>query len=243
MNRGIENVLLSKFFEEFLYIRVLDVKCSEILIFPRQSLLTISIPINTTSIPFQTTTSNFDQSNTMALNRYNRPFFTGFDDFFAPTPFLTRDRDFFDLMPVVPNIDRETSSLLRSSPGYEISESDDKYQIHVDVPGVKAADMNVDLENDGRVIHISGGRKIEKEGVMTETRFEKRFTIGDNVDVEKMSANLADGVLTLTAPKIEKKEKPKHTIAITEGPYQEPAKLKQVQGPPDRPSERAHSRM
>ena len=29
----------------------------------------------------------------------------------------------------------------------------------------------------------------------------KRFTIGENVDVDKMSANMVDGVLTLSAPK------------------------------------------
>jgi len=134
------------------------------------------------------------------------------------------ERDIFDLMPVVPNVDREFSSLLRSSPGYEISEKDDKYQIHVDVPGVRASDMSINLENDNRVIHISGGRKVEKDGSMTETRFEKRFTVGNNVNVEKMTANLENGVLTLTAPKIEKKEKPKFTIAITEGPTGEEKK-------------------
>lgn len=165
----------------------------------------------------------------MALNRWNphRPFFSGFDDFFAPTPLWSRDRDIFDLMPVVPNVDREFSNLLRASPGYEIRETGNKYQIHVEVPGVKASDMNIALENENRVIHISGGRKVEKEGSLSETRFEKRFTVGDNVDVEKMSANLADGVLTLTAPKIEKKELPKRTIAIMEGPYNEEKKMEE----------------
>jgi HSP20 family protein len=155
----------------------------------------------------------------MALGRYNNeinPFFrhSGFDDFFAPT----RD-PFSDLMPVLSNLKRdEDMALLRSSPGYEISEGDGKYNIHVDVPGIKAADMNVELENEGKVLHISGGRKVTSGDTVSETRFEKRFTIGVNVDTQKMSAHLVDGVLTLTAPKIEKKEEPVHKIAITEGP-------------------------
>ena len=68
-------------------------------------------------------------------------------------------------------------------------------------------------------MHITGGRKTEKEGVVSETKFEKRFTIGNNVETEKLTANLADGVLVLTAPKIEKKEKPVKHIMITERPH------------------------
>lgn len=123
-------------------------------------------------------------------------------------------------MPVIPNLMRDQDmTLLRSSPGYEITEHEGKYQIAVDVPGVKASDMTIKLENEGRVLHISGGRKVTKGDTVSETKFEKRFTIGDNIDTEHISANLADGVLLLTAPKVEKKEKPVQTIAITEGPH------------------------
>jgi HSP20 family protein len=158
----------------------------------------------------------------MALNRYNKnPLFAGFDDHFAPTPFFHRD-PIFDHMLIFPNLERPTDSVLvRSSPGYEINETDDTYQIAVDVPGVKAGDMSVQLENDGKVLHISGGRKVVKDNTTTETKFEKRFTIGKNVDMEKVTANLVDGVLVLSAPKIEKKEKPVLTITITEGPLEE----------------------
>jgi HSP20 family protein len=120
----------------------------------------------------------------MALNRYNnKHHFAGFDDIFAPTPFYHRD-PIFDLMPIFPNLERPTDSvLLRSSPGYEINETDDKYEIAVDVSGVKSEDMPVQLENDGKVLHISGGRKVVKDNTTTETKFEKRFTIGGNVDL------------------------------------------------------------
>jgi HSP20 family protein len=158
----------------------------------------------------------------MALNRYNnKHYFAGFDDLFAPTPFYHRD-PIFDLMPIFPDLERPTDSVLvRSSPGYEINETDDNYQIAVDVPGVKSEDMTVQLENDGKVLHISGGRKVVKDNTTTETKFEKRFKIGGNVDLQKVTANLADGVLVLSAPKIEKKEKPVLNIAITEGPLEE----------------------
>ena len=155
----------------------------------------------------------------MSISRFRplfRPLSRGFDEFFS-SPFFRES--VLDQMPVLSrNLDREGLTLLRSSPGYEINESDKQYQISVDVPGVKAADMLVNFEEDGQVLNISGGRKVTKEGATTETKFEKRFMIGDNVDVDKMTANLSDGVLTLTAPKLEKVEKPVKQIAITESP-------------------------
>jgi HSP20 family protein len=162
--------------------------------------------------------NSYQKQQPMALSRYSYDPFSGFDDFF-------RRRDPFEdpffqsaLMPVIDR-ERPDNMILRlTSPGYEINEVDGNYQIAVDVPGVKASDMTVNLENEGRVLHISGGRKVVKQGETTETKFEKRFTIGRDVDTQKMTANLSDGVLTLTAPKKKEEEKAVHTIAITEGP-------------------------
>ena len=161
----------------------------------------------------------------MALNRFqhDRPLF-GFDDFLWPRPLLFDDplKDLM-LMPVIQNLDRNDDMILRaSSPGYEIHQLDGKYQISVDVPGVKASDITVNLEHEGKVLHISGGRKsTQDDGSYSEMKFEKRFTIGSNMDVDKITANLADGVLTLTAPVKEEVKKPVHTIAITEGKPEE----------------------
>ena len=105
--------------------------------------------------------------------------------------------------------------LRRSSPGYEVHEDDDKFQLSIDVPGVKAADMKVELEQGGRLLHLSGGRKVQKGDSVTETRFDERFTLAENVDATKITANLADGVLVVSAPK---KVIEPTTIVITEGP-------------------------
>jgi HSP20 family protein len=158
----------------------------------------------------------------MALNRFqhhhDRPI-VGFDDFFWPKPMVLEDPLMDLLMPVIPNLDREANSILRvTSPGYEIHEVDGQYQICVDVPGVKAEDMKVNVEHEGKVLHISGGRKVVKDGSTSEMKFEKRFTIGKNIDIDKMTANLSHGVLKLTAPVKQEEAKPVHTIAITEGP-------------------------
>jgi HSP20 family protein len=157
---------------------------------------------------------------TMSLSKYfrNDPFFFGGFDEFAPLRSVRND-PFFDMMPVISNLQREADSMLvHSSPGFEINESDNRYQIAVDIPGVKASDVKVELEGDeNQVLHISGGRKIEDKDSYREVKFDKRFTIGKNVDIDKLSANLADGVLVLSAPKVEVKKKEPRVISITEG--------------------------
>lgn len=153
----------------------------------------------------------------MALSRFNtRPLFAGFDELFAPSPFFRDPLE--EWMPVIRNIDRtfDGGVLRHSSPGYEINETNDKFTLSVDVPGVKASEINAQLENDGSVLHLSGGRKITRDGATTVTKFEKRFTIGENVDTTKLSADLTNGVFTVTAPKVKKEEPKPLKIAITE---------------------------
>jgi hypothetical protein len=47
--------------------------------------------------------------------------------------------------------------------------------------------MTLKLEGYGRVLHLSGGRKVlQKEGSVgvSETKLIKRFALGENVDTE-----------------------------------------------------------
>ncbi|GKY90846.1 hypothetical protein MPSEU_000057400 [Mayamaea pseudoterrestris] len=137
----------------------------------------------------------------MALSPFFRydPFTPrGFNDFSSITPY------FRDMM---------SDSRL----GFDIKEDEGKYHISVDLPGVKPSDMKVEVENDNKVLHIYGGRKVTKGDSVTETRFDKRFTIGENIDIEKMSANLHDGVLELEAPKREETRPKTRTIEVSEG--------------------------
>jgi HSP20 family protein len=161
----------------------------------------------------------------MALNRFFNH--RGFDDLFPPSfPSFFSPFPVFDMGPVVPpNFDRQFVNAQQQSmllsPGFETRESADKYHLQVEMPGIKATDMNVELEDNGRVLHISGSRKRETEDEhgnrsFSSSRFARRITIGDNVDAEKMTANLQDGILSLEAPKIEKKEKAVFKIPITE---------------------------
>ena len=83
------------------------------------------------------------------------------------------------------------------SPLADVTETDDAYLVEADLPGVKRD--QVDVQVAGGEIVISGetpGR--ERHGVL------RRAALPRDVDPEKVSASLADGVLTVRVPKGEK---------------------------------------
>ena len=85
-----------------------------------------------------------------------------------------------------------------TSPRYEISDTQDKVQVLVDVPGVKPEDIHVTFENVGSVLSIRGSRSSSRS---LTSQFSQRFSVDSSVDMEKLTASLANGVLAITAPK------------------------------------------
>ena len=93
------------------------------------------------------------------------------------------------------------------SPLADLSETDDAYLVEVDLPGVKRDDVTV--EATGSALTVRGELK-EKERVgllRHRTRrtgeFLYQVSLPTGVDAEKISAELADGVLTVRVPKAE----------------------------------------
>lgn len=92
-------------------------------------------------------------------------------------------------------------------PFVDVSETEDSYVAEVDLPGVKREDIA--LEVVGNVLTISGEFR-EKEGngsprtrMRRTGRFEYRTGLPRDVDAEKITAELAEGVLTVAVPKAE----------------------------------------
>jgi HSP20 family protein len=92
-------------------------------------------------------------------------------------------------------------------PAASIVENDKEYVISADLPAVKREDVNVTVENG--VLSIKGERRLEKTAEdETEHRresfygvFERRFSLPDDANAEKISAASRDGVLTVKIPK------------------------------------------
>jgi HSP20 family protein len=102
------------------------------------------------------------------------------------------------------------------SPKYEITNTDEKFELAVDVPGVKASDINITLENDGNVLAISGERQSKGDNYSYSSKFYQSFSLDPAIVKEKFDANMKDGVLVITAPKdLKKIEASTQNIPIT----------------------------
>ncbi|KAL3806754.1 hypothetical protein ACHAXA_006780 [Cyclostephanos tholiformis] len=127
--------------------------------------------------------------------------FGGFDDHGVPAT-LTHPKD---------------SAMRHFSPRFEVTENDKMFRMAVDVPGMKPDNLKIELEDYGRIMHVSGDRKVKTDTSQDEYRFQKHFKLGRNLDTSKITAHLADGVLVLTAPKKEVLTPAKRLITIVQG--------------------------
>jgi HSP20 family protein len=93
------------------------------------------------------------------------------------------------------------------SPLADVSETDDSYLVHVELPGVRKDQVDVQLQD--RELVISGEIKEEQENGKRRRnsrrtgRFEYRAMLPGDIKPDQVSAQLADGVLTVTVPKSE----------------------------------------
>ena len=93
------------------------------------------------------------------------------------------------------------------SPRIELKEKDDEIVVRAELPGLHQEDVEVTLTDN--VLSIRGEKKQEKtekdEGYTYSERsygaFERRIPIDAEVLGDKVSAQFADGVLTVTLPK------------------------------------------
>merc|ERR1712154_364494 len=66
---------------------------------------------------------------------------------------------------------------------------------------------NIHLEKDERLLTVSGSRSARYEGKDRKNTFEKTFTVNPKViDTDKLKADMADGVLVISAPKFQEQE-------------------------------------
>jgi HSP20 family molecular chaperone IbpA len=91
-------------------------------------------------------------------------------------------------------------------PCADIYETDETLTVVMEMPGVERKHIAIALEND--VLRVDGQIDFSKyegmEPVYTEYNvghYTRSFTLSNKIDQERISAQLDDGVLTLTLPK------------------------------------------
>ncbi|GAT74200.1 Hsp20/alpha crystallin family protein [Microbacterium hydrocarbonoxydans] len=97
----------------------------------------------------------------------------------------------------------------------------EQYVLHADLPGVDPGSIDVDV--DGGQLTIRAQRTADsREGVRWLARergagsFLRQFTLGDGVDVDKISANYESGVLSVLIPVSERAKPRKIEVESTE---------------------------
>ena len=91
-------------------------------------------------------------------------------------------------------------------PNTDIYETEEALTLVMEIPGVEKKDLDVQLEND--VLRVEGRIDFSKyealEPVYAEYNvghFVRAFTLSNKIDQDRISAEVAEGVLTLTLQK------------------------------------------
>ena len=102
-----------------------------------------------------------------------------------------------------------------TAPAINVKENEKEYDIELAAPGTTKEDFKVSLNDDGNLVikmeHKSNKKNENKKEhylrrEFSYSKFEQTLILPDDVNKEKIAANVNDGVLTVDLPKVEKKE-------------------------------------
>lgn len=96
------------------------------------------------------------------------------------------------------------------TPTVDISTTDREYTVEMEMPGVSESDVRIDVSRDGQLC-VCGEKRQENEHqdksfVRVERSygsFTRTLSLPEDVDIEQIEAHFNNGILTITAPRIE----------------------------------------
>lgn len=131
-----------------------------------------------------------------------------FDDFFGdPFGMMPRGRD--------PLYGKHARNLMRT----DVRETEDTYELDVDLPGFKKDEVTLELK-DG-VLTIQAVKGLDKDETDKKGKYirqeryagacSRTFYVGEDVEPEDVTGKFENGILQLSIPKEAKKQLPKNT--------------------------------
>jgi HSP20 family protein len=107
------------------------------------------------------------------------------------------------------------------APAAEASSGEDAYRITMELPGVAEGDINLTVENG--VVAVKGEKKTQREETgdtwyFSERQygaFQRSFRVPADADDSGVSADLKDGVLTITIPRKKPSDKGGKRVKIS----------------------------
>lgn len=115
-----------------------------------------------------------------------------------------------------------------TAPAINVFETEQEYKVELAAPGMTKEDFNVHIDEENNLV-ISMEKKTEneesnkdeekKEGrylrrEFSYTKFQQTMILPDDVDKEKISAQVENGVLNISLPKYTEQEKEKNKKVI-----------------------------
>ena len=102
--------------------------------------------------------------------------------------------------------EEKTRELRTAVPSVDIYENEDEILLHADMPGVKKGDVSINIDNGA--LSLSGVHRFGNKGVsrweeIFDVEYVRSFSVPQSINVEKVKAELKDGVLKLHLPKSE----------------------------------------
>ncbi len=137
-------------------------------------------------------------------------------DRFAGGFSLPAFRRMFDVEPAW----RAESSFSFTAPSVDVTEDGKAYKITAELPGLEQ--QNIDISVSGDMLTLKGEKHYEKDeedknrhvSERAYGSFQRSFALPDGVDRDKITADLAKGVLTITLPKTAEAQKPEKKIEV-----------------------------
>jgi HSP20 family protein len=121
-------------------------------------------------------------------------------------PFVTLHREVNRLFDSIWNSFNFTGNLTSPSwPNIDLVEGDEEYTVTAELPGVEDKDIEVLLANGS--LTLRGEKKCEYQdrqrqlGERYYGRFERRMSLPDGIDEDKVKASFRNGLLTVILPK------------------------------------------
>jgi len=107
------------------------------------------------------------------------------------------------------------TSMKERTPLTDVVDLGDKYEMRVDMPGIPKDDINVEVKPNAVEIsaeHDESKEEKDKNWLKRERSsmsYYRSFELPEELKTDKVDAELKDGVLTLSLPKLEPKQKKK----------------------------------
>jgi HSP20 family protein len=94
------------------------------------------------------------------------------------------------------------------TPSVDIFETDRELTLLADLPGVTAENLTIDLRENTLTLtgEVDSFERADEEDILVEYeigKYYRQFSLSNVIDQGKINANLTDGVLRLTLPKVE----------------------------------------